>query len=102
MDLNISAHISPTVRQGADVSQRQNVQLDRAQASSHTPTRASEEARGGRRDSVELSPLVQLAFKTVRETAEVRDDLIEHVRQGLRAGRTELDGRKLAEKLVSL
>lgn len=101
MDLSISAHISPTVHQGADVSPRQNVQLDRAQATSQTPTRAPEEARGGSRDSVELSPSVQLAFKTVRETADVRDDLVEHVRQGLRAGRTELDGRKLAEKLVS-
>ena len=102
MDLKISAHISPTVHQGADVSQRQNVQLDRAQASSPSPMRASEEAPGGRRDNVELSPLVKLAFKTVRETADVRDDLVEQVRQGLRAGRTELDGRKLADKLVSL
>lgn len=101
MDLNISAPISLTVGQGADVSQRQHVKLDRAQASSRPSTQASEEAEGGRKDSVELSPLLQLAFKTVRETAEVRDDLVEHVRQGLRAGRTELDGRTLAEKLVS-
>ena len=102
MDLTISTYTSPTVRQGADVSQRQNVQLDRAQASSHTPTRASEETQSGTRDSVELSPLVKLAFRTVHETADVRDDLVEQVRQGLRAGRTELDGKKLADKLVSL
>ncbi len=101
MDLSIPAHISPTVHQGVDVSPRPDVLLDRAQATSQTPTRASEEARGGSRDSVELSPSVQLAFKTVRETADLREDLVEHVRQGLQAGRTELNGRKLAEKLIS-